>query len=210
MKTISLLAISLFLFFSCTDSDVVDDVDQTVALKNVELDYDTTAIEILLPEGALTSGKTFDELYKEDSAKYANLENYGVSFNVNMEADNTKDNAKDAKFDGMDLDLVFNNISDYPVTTAAGPFTVKAKEILPVSAQNSINLKTHKPVGIYIFSQVVDGNDLFTRISPTLYYNIGKEGTIPLPEIEQYIPTRASDETKAFLKGFLESQLMTE
>jgi len=52
-------------------------------------------------------------------------------------------------------------------------------------------------------------NDLATKIAPILNYQIGSlQGGLNLPEFNQNIPTRASDNTKNFLSGLLASNLM--
>jgi hypothetical protein len=64
-------------------------------------------------------------------------------------------------------------------------------------------------VGKYIFQQMVDGNDLATKIAPILKYQIGSlQGDLNLPQFNQNIPTRASSNTKNFLSGLLSSDLM--
>lgn len=194
---------------SCDENNVIDDVQQTAALKNVSITYDSLVYEITLPEGAL-GDKTFDELYALDSSKYSDPANYSIDFSAHMLADNTKDNAKDAKFDGMVIDIIMDTIQSSPLQTVASGFEVAKNTTLPVEAVTQINLKTHRLSGLYIFKQTVDGNDLETTLSPMLNYKIGiKEGTINIPDMHKSIPTRASEETKAFLRDLLNSGVLS-
>lgn len=207
---IAISGVSIFTQCKDDDKDIVEDIDQTAALKNVEVTYDSLTYVIGLPEGAL-SGRPFDSLVMEDSAKYTNPENYSITTIANMTADNTKSGAKDAKFDGMIITIVMDTIESGPIEPEAGEFEVKAGATEAVQAADSINLKTHRLTGLYIFRQTVDGNDLATTFAPTLLYKIGsQEGTIPIPEFYQDIPTRASPEMKEFLSGLLDSGIFDE
>ena len=206
---ITLLAVSLLILYQCEEAkDTLDDAAKVAALKDVDFSYDSLGYELDLPEGA-SSGKSFDDLMEEDSATYANPENYTISFAANMNADNTKDDARDAKFDGMELDIVMDTISSSPIRTKAVAFEIPKGETKDVTAKNEINLKTHRLPGKYIFQQIVAGDDLATTLSPTLLYDIGsKSGDFDLPDIPKDIPTRASADTKEFLRGLLESGVL--
>jgi hypothetical protein len=197
------------IFTSCKDDDnVLTDAEQTAALKNVTFKYDSMQYILGFPEGAL-DGHTFAELMELDSSKYANPANYTIAFLLLMDADNTKSNSKDAKFDGMVADVIMDTIESTPVEMIAGPFEIMKNTKDTVIADGSINLATHRQTGLYIFRQVVDGNDLATTLAIKLNYKFGLfTGDIPLPEIHQDIPTRASEETKEFLRGLLESGVM--
>lgn len=187
------------------DDNTLSDLEQVAALKNVTLLYDSAGYELGLPDGAL-SGKSFEQLRLEDSAKYTNPENYTITLTSNFTADNTKENSKDARFEGMDLTQILDTIESSPIETTAGPFEVMKKSSLPVGTSTEINLKTHMAPGLYIFQQIVDGEDLATTSSASLNYKIGSlSGSIPLPDLHQNIPTRASEETKEFLRGLIES-----
>lgn len=209
MKQLFFLFSALVLLFACEDNNVANEVDKTVALKNVEFSYDSTSTAVNLPEGAL-SGKSFGELFSEDSSKYANLENYGISFSVSMNANNNSSKAEDAEFDGMDIDMIFNSINASPVKAVAEPFLIEKGTEESVLALSSINLLTHKEVGKYIFQQMVSGEDLYTDLTPILYYDFGIEGSFPLVTFHQDIPTRATPEMKEFLQGLLNSGLLDE
>ena len=206
-NTLLVYTILLFGMFlsNCNKNNTVNDLQKTEALKNVTIIYDSTAYELVLPSGAL-SGKSFGELKKEDSATYTNPENYSITFLVNLTADNKKTNSEDAKFDGMTLNIVMDTIKSTPIKATTGPFEVKKNTTLPVQVESTINLKTHRLAGLYIFRQIVDGNDLATIQTPILNYKIGTlQGDIILHSVQENIPTRASDETKTFLKGMLDS-----
>jgi hypothetical protein len=211
--TIVMLTFSMLLFQHCKTEDPLDTIDDAArlaALRKVVITYDSMSYEIGLPEGAL-SGPSFDELMAADSSKYANPENYTVTFLANMKADNTNSGAMDAKFDGMVIGIVMDTIQSSPIDATTGAFEVDKGEIIPVVAQSFMNLKTHRLPCLYIFRQVVDGEDLTTTLSPKLNYTIGSSsGVIPLPSIQKDIPTRASDQTKAFLLGLLESGVFDE
>jgi hypothetical protein len=199
----------IMILSSCNEAkETTDDAVKVAALKNVTIEYDKIMYTFDFPEGAL-SGKSFAELYREDSATFANPANYGISIQTAMLADNTKENARDAKFDGMMLDIIMDTISGSPIRNEFNGFMVEKQEILPISSSTTINLATHRLTGLYIFRQTVDGNDLATTFSPVLSYQIGMlEGDIDVPDFRKDIPTRASEETKAFLRGLLESGIM--
>lgn len=207
MKKITLLlAIVAIVSISCKKE--VTDAQKVEALKDVTLSYDSVALNLSLPEGAL-SGSSFDELRANNEALYSNLANYSIGFTTYLKANNTKSGATDAAFQGMAVNLIMNNLTGTPIQTATGPVTILANEIKPVTIAGNINLLTHKLVGKYIFQQTVDGNDLATKIAPILKYQIGVlQGDLNLPEINQNIPTRASANTKNFLSGLLASDLM--
>ena len=203
---LSLITISLLLS-NCKKKDTtLSDAEKVAALKNVNFTFNGMSYNIGVPAGALTSGKTFDQLKAEDSATYTNPENYSIAFSTNITADNTKANAEDAKFDGMTVNIIMDTINTYPVKTVASAFEIAKNTSQQVVAQGSINLKTHRLVGLYIFRQVVDGLDLVTIFSPILNYKIGAlQGVINIPDIHQQIPTTATPEMKAFLSGLLSS-----
>lgn len=207
-----IVASIIFVLFSITYSckkkeKPLTDVQKVAALKDVSVNYDNAGYNLSLPDGAL-SGKSFDQLRHEDSLKYTNPENYGVTMTSNFNADNTKENSHDAKFDGMDLIQTMDTIKSNPIKSSVGPFDIPMNSTVPVSTSTKINLKTHRRAGLYIFQQIVDGHDLATTFSPSLNYNIGVlNGSIPLPDIKQNIPTTASAETKEFLKGLILSEV---
>jgi hypothetical protein len=203
---ISIVAICM----QCGVEEAVSDTQKTAALRKVTVKSDSGQVEIELPEGAL-SGRSFAELAADDPATFTNPANYAITFILNMTADNTQNGAEDAKFDGLTVDMVMDTITSSPVRTEAAAFEVKKNTTHSFQATGSINLQTHRRVGLYIFRQMVDGNDLATTLSPVLSYKIGsQEGTIDLPDVRQYIPTRASDEMKEFLSGLLDSGLFEE
>lgn len=223
MKKINQLLTSLFILFVFalqilgTSACIKDEVEKTAsdaqaveALRDVDFSHDSTTINFIFPEGAF-SGQSLDTLMDEAPEIYSDLANYTINFGIFMLADNTKEDARDAKFDGMKISLVFDTVVSNPVETHCDGFEVKKGETAQVECAGSINLETHRYSGIYIFEQTVAGEDVTTTMRPTLFYKIGSlEGEINLPEITVDIPTRASDETKAFLQELLDSDLLDE
>jgi hypothetical protein len=211
MKTIISSALIFTFLFSgilcirCKKDEVLSDLDKKAALRNVTVAYDSAAINLGLPAGAI-SGKSFQQLKKEDSAKYCNPQNYSITFVVTLLANNKKEGARDAAFDGMTLHIIMDTIQSSPLNAVTDSFEVKKNTTRPVQVMGTINLKTHRLAGLYIFRQMVDGNDISTTQTPSLNYTIGAlQGTIDLPSFHENIPTRASEETKAFLRGLLDS-----
>jgi hypothetical protein len=210
IRRILILLSLIALCFQCDVEEAISDTEKTAALRKVTVTSDSGQAEIELPEGAL-SGRSFAELAADDPATFTNPANYAITFILNMTADNSKDGAEDAKFDGMTVDMVMDTITSSPVKTEADAFEVKKNTTHSFQATGAINLQTHRKVGLYIFRQTVDGSDLATTLSPILYYKIGsQEGSIDLPDLQKDIPTRASEETKAFLSGLLESGIFDE
>ena len=206
--TLSLVVLSLVILFSSSCKKEVTDAQKVEALKNVTLSYDSVALNVNLPQGAL-SGQSFSELRAQNEALYSNLSNYTLGFATYMKASNTKTDATDAEFQGMTMNMIMNNLSSTPIQTSTGAVTILKNETRPIVTSGSINLLTHKLVGKYIFQQMVAGNDLATKIAPILNYQIGSlQGGLNLPEFNQNIPTRASDNTKNFLSGLLASELL--
>ena len=203
----SIILISI-LFVQCSREnidDITDDAQKIAALRKVTVTYDSLGYTLGLPEGAL-GGQSFEELMEEDPDKYGNPENYSIELAGYLKADNTAQDAQDAKFDGLGLDIVMDTITQAPINATAGEFEIPKNTTATVVAAGSINLATHRLTGLYMFGQIAEGLDLSTTIIPILYYEIGiQEGTIPLPGIQKDIPTRASDETKAFLRGLIDS-----
>lgn len=207
--TLSFAVLAIVIAFTTSCKKEVDDAQKVEALKNVTVTYDSVALNLSLPEGALTSGKTFAELRAENEALYSNLANYTIGVATYLKANNTKENAKDAAFQGLAVNLIMNELTNTPIQTSAGPVTILKNEISPVVVSGNINLLTHKLVGKYIFQQTVDGADLATKIAPILKYQIGAlAGDLNLPVINKNLPTRASAETKNFLSGLLSSDLL--
>lgn len=205
-----LMLATFALFNQCGVEKAVTDTQKTAALRKVTVTSDSVSFEIGLPPGAL-SGKSFTELAAEDPVTYENPANYSVTISQYMTADNKQDGAEDAKFDGVYIDMVMDTLASTPVRTEAEGFEIKKNTTHPFEVTGGINLQTHRRVCLYIFRQTVDGTDLMTTMSPVLRYKIGSEtGTIDLPEIQKNIPTRASDETKAFLAGLLDSGVFEE
>lgn len=206
--TLSIAVLAMIAIFTISCEKEVTDAQKVEALKNVTLSYDSIALNVGLPQGAL-SGQSFAQLRSQNEALYSNLANYTVGFSTHLKANNTKSGATDAEFQGMIVNLIMNNLTASPIQTSTGAVSIPKNEIKPVIASGSINLLTHKLVGKYIFQQMVAGNDLATTIAPILNYKIGSlEGGLNLPQVNQNIPTRASDDMKNFLGGLLESDLM--
>lgn len=188
--------------------DSVDDAQKTMALKNVDFTLDSLNTDISLPEESW-EGESFDEVYKENEELYENPANYTISLDSYYLADNTSTDAANAKFDGMTQNFVFNNIDDTPLALETPAFEVPGDEKLTVNGQGEINLETHRLPGLYIFQQIVDGKPLDTKILNELFYQIGSvDGSFKLPEVQQDIPTRASDEMKQFLSDLLDSGIL--
>ncbi len=202
---------SIILLMNCTeDSNPLTDAQKIAALRKVTVIYDSMSYQISLPPGAL-SGQSLAELMLTDADTYTNPANYAIAIALNVTADNTHPEAEDAKFDGMDIDIVMDTIESNPINMATEGFEVKKNETCPVAMETTINLETHREAGLYIFRQTVDGNDLATTTYPYLHYKIGiQQGTIDLPSIYKEIPTRASEETKEFLRQVLDSGIFDE
>ena len=210
LRNLVVLLMILFIIVSCNpnENNAIDDIQQTAALRNVTFSYKNTEMTIGLPEGAL-DGASFAELLLTDSSRFADPSNYSIGFISTLEADNTNSNAADAKFDGLIVDIVMDTIYSTPIEAIAGPFDISKNTIDSVHATGTLNLATHRLAGLYIFRQVVDGNDLATTLSPDLLYKNGAlEGEIEVPDMHKNIPTRASDEMKAFLSGLLNSGIL--
>jgi hypothetical protein len=207
-KCLNLIYISLilgFLILSCSKNNTISDVDQTAALRNVTITYDSVFFQLQLPAGAL-SGQSFAQLKKQDSATYTNPANYSIIILGNYTANNKKSNAQDAKFDGMTVNIVMDTINSSPIKAFSDSFVVKKNTSIPVLLNTTINLAKQRRAGIYILQQFVNGNDLVTTQTPYLNYKIGLlQGTIELPTFKENIPTRASNITKSFLSGLLDS-----
>jgi hypothetical protein len=209
-QNISIITITIIAFNSCDTTEILTDAQKIAALRNVTIIYDNMSYEIGLPPGAL-SGKSLADLIFEDSSTYKNPENYSITIAANLIADNTAENAEDAKFDGLEVDIVMDTIKSNPIAMYADGFEVKKNTTYPVDMETTINLKTHRKTGLYIFRQTVDGEDLATTIYPLLLYSIGTQnGTINLPSIYEEIPTRASEETKEFLRQVLDAGIFDE
>lgn len=199
-------------FSSCEEiedvKNAIDDTQKTLALKNVNFSLDSLTTDITLPDNSW-EGKTFRELYENNKAIYEDPSNYAIKLNSYFLADNTSDDAADAKFGGMVQNIVFNNIDETPFELETPSFEVEEDKKLTVNGQGTINLETHRLPGLYIFQQIVDGNPLDTKILNELFYQIGSsEGSFKLPEVQKNIPTRASEEMKKFLGDLLASGIL--
>ena len=197
---------------SCEEATTaISDTQKLAALRNVTVQFNGMEYEIGLPPGALSGTALADLLLGEDSSTYKNPENYSISIAANLTVDNTASDAEDAKFDGMEIDIVLDTIESNPINMYTPGFEVEKGKTYPVQMETTINLKTHKAAGLYIFRQTVDGNDLATTTYPYLHYTIGTQtGTIDIPSIYKEIPTRASEETKEFLSQLLDSGILED
>lgn len=211
LKTVLFLTFGLLVINACEEvENVVDDVQKTAALRNVSFAYDSLSTDLVLPEASL-SGKSFKELLENNQELYSDPANYSVIITTHYTADNTKDNAADAKFSGMIQDVILNNIEEAPLRFNTPGFEIPEFEVMDISSDSEINLDSHKMTALYIFQQIVSGEDLDTRISSSVNYEFGIEkGAIAVPEVQKFIPTKASEETKAFLKGLLESGMFND
>ncbi len=198
--------LGLILIVGCTDdtvTSVVGDADALAALKNVAFEVDALTLEIRLPDlsvnGPVSGAVDWSDLPDDPAA-------YGVGFSIRYTADNTRDNARDARFDGMRQQVIVHDLEDHPVHLAAESFTIPKHQVLQVSAGGAIDLESHRLPVLHIFRQMVDGEPVRVDILTDLLYTIGPvEGSIRLPRVEQEIPTRASDAVKEVLAGLLAS-----
>ena len=197
-----------FLLISCFGEDnPVEDARKTAAIRKVGVTVDSGSVSPQLPAGA-QSGRSFDSLAAEDSATYTDPGNYGIDLAYYFLINNTAEDAEDAKFDGLTADIVFDTLSNPPVTAESGAFEVAKNETRKVPVSTSMNMAEHRLPCLYVFQQIVDGADVKTTVSPNLSYKIGlAQGVIEIPDIVVNIPTRASEETKEFLSGMLQSGL---
>ncbi|MGM0376265.1 MAG: hypothetical protein ACQEQ0_05790 [Bacteroidota bacterium] len=209
----SLLALAMagVLLFSCEElEETVDDVQKTAALRNVSVTYDSLQTDVVLPQTSL-EGSTFQELYENNTDKFEDPANYVVEFSTHFTVDNTKDNAENAQFSGMYQDIVFNNIDESPVRFETSSFEIEANTRESESSTGEINLETHRETALYIFQQIIDEKPLDASIINRLLYDFGsREGEIDGGTFDQEIPTKASDETKNFLSGLIESGIFEE
>lgn len=202
-----LVILAATLFITSCQKDTITDAEKLAALKDVNFTMKGVTFNVGLPANAL-NGQTFNELLTADSATFANPANYSINFLVKMLADNTKENANDAKFDGMLMKLIMDTLQGSPISTTASAFEILKNTTQEVLAQGTINLNTHKDAGLYIFQQIVDSQDLASTISTALNYNVGSlQGSFNLPSVQQQIPTVASAEMKSFLNGLIDSNV---
>ncbi|MFW5774539.1 MAG: hypothetical protein ACOCWD_07635 [Tangfeifania sp.] len=202
------MALTGLLLFSCEET--VDDIQKTAALRNVTIEYDGLETDVVLPQGSL-EGSTFQELYDNNKDKFSNPENYVLKLSTRYTVDNTKDNAEDAKFSGMVQDIVFNNIEESPVRFETEAFEIEKNTTKSVSTAGEINLDTHTATALYIFQQIIDEEPLDALMTNRFLYDFGaSEGEIDAGTFDQKIPTKASDETKEFLSGLIESGIFEE
>ena len=203
--------LSLLLLPSCEEAqEALDDAQKTAALRNVTISFDSLETDVELPEATL-EGNTFQELYENNTEKFNDPSNYVLKLSTHYTVDNTKENAEDARFSGMYQDIVFNDIEESPVRFETEAFEIVENTTRNVSTTGEINLDTHRKTGLYIFQQIIDEQPLDTRILNRFLYDFGVyEGDIELPEIQKQIPVNASDETKAFLSGLIESGIFAE
>lgn len=208
-RNLFVLALTGLLLFSCEET--VDDIQKTAALRNVTVSYDSLQTDVLLPQGSL-EGSTFQELYDNNTDKFGDPANYVVKLATHYTADNTADNAEDAKFAGMVQDIVMNNIEEEtPVSFETSGFEIEQNSTKSISSNGEINLETHRLTGLYIFQQIVKEEPIDTHVITWLMYDFGsQEGKIEGPEVQKEIPTNASDETKEFLSGLIESGIFEE
>ncbi|WP_036163535.1 hypothetical protein, partial [Marinilabilia salmonicolor] len=154
------------------------------------------------------SGKTFQELYENNQAVFSNASNYSVKVKAHYTANNTQENASDAKFSGMVQNIVLNNITEAPVQLETPAFEVPKDEILNLSSGSDIGLDTHRLTVLYIFNQILADEDLNAEISSKLNYEFGAEtGSFSLGKTQKNIPIKVSDDTKVFISGLMESGL---
>ena len=211
-KSLLVLAVAGTFLFSCEEvKETVDDVQKTAALRNVNVSYDSLSVDVVLPQTSL-EGKTFSELLENNTEKFSDPANYVVKLATHYTADNTADNAEDAKFAGMVQDIVMNDIEEEtPVSFETPGFEIEQNSTKAISSNGEINLETHRLTGLYIFQQIVKEEPLDTHILTWLMYDFGsQEGKIEGPEVQKEIPTKASDETKAFLSGLIKKGIFEE
>lgn len=195
---------------TCLKENPITDAQKLAALRHVSLTYDGIGYELNLPEGA-GSGQSFASLLLEDSSTYADPANYSINLAVEAVADNTDPGEEDAKFDGLRMDLVMDDLESEPIEVESEGFEVGAGQTQAIDMGTTINMETHRNSCLYIFQQVADGEDILVTIHPYFLYKIGSlEGEIPLPAVQKSIPTTASEDTKLFLGQLLESGIFNE
>ena len=197
----------VFFLSSCLVEDAKEgatDTQKIVALRGVTLRYVSLSVNLKLP-GEPPWTKSFSDLRKTDPTTFNNLSNYTISLALQMTADNSNKDAQDAKFDGIDINLLLDTLDHQPVALISPAFDLPKGEKVAVSSSGTINLATHKQVGKYIFQQMADGADLDTRLIPTLKYKISQlEGSFTIDTLSQKVPT----EKTLFLKDVLNSGLL--
>ncbi len=210
MKIFKTVAVSsLLLLSSCGVKDVVNDAKSTVAIKDVEIKTDEISFVPKLP--TLITGKTFAQMVEEDSAYYSTPSNYGVEIVYVMSADNSKDGAADATFNGAEIDINLDTATAAPLQIINDGFTVAAGATVKDSTTSVINAADDRISCRYIFEQTANDSAIGGNITGRALWKLGTQnGEIPLPVAPFEIQTNATPETQAFLSGAIEAGIFDE
>lgn len=170
---------------ACLDSAPSGDIEKTrqlAALRNVSLNYDSTSIELQLPDT--------------------------IIFRLHFKADNTDDAAKDARFEGMISNLTFDTLAKFPLNVVTDAFFVPKDSVVPISGTGVMDRASHEKPIEYIFQQMIFGEKVEAILRDTLLYDLGSlSGRLGVPPpIPISIPTRADSSTKKRLKLILEAE----
>ncbi len=209
MKLFKTVAVSaLLLLSSCGIKDVVDDAKSTVAIKDVEVETDEIIFVPKLP--TLIPGKTFAEMVEEDSA-YLLPSNYGVEIIYVMQAENIKDGAEDATFNGAKIDIDLDTVAATPLQIENDGFDVAAGATVKDSTTSVINAATDRVSCRYIFEQTANELKIAGDVTGRVLWKLGSQnGEIPLPAAPFEVQTNATPETQAFLSGAIDVGIFDE
>ena len=208
MKIILPILMIISILAGCKDevTAINDEAQQRTALKKVTVRYDSLTLTF---SDFLSGDSDLSTLKENDPDYYSDPVNYFVTLDVNTTVDNTADGAEDATFDGLKVNLVMDTIKNEKIAMVAAGFEIKKDESLNKAVTGTINAATHGNAMRYIFQQMVDGEDIATSLTPVLEFNLGViDEEYALVTLQKDIPTRASDEMKAFLQQVLDSDIL--
>lgn len=199
-----LLALLPLMFSNCGVDKVVNDVKETVALKDVVITSDAVRFEPLFPP--IVPGKTFDDLrYGSDSAVYKDPANYGIKIIHTLNAENSGKNQ--AVFRGARIDIALKAHNSDTIDIENDGFTVPAMESVKSNSTGDINAAAERLACLYLFQQLASGDSIQGSSGGVAYYEIGtKSGEIPFTSMIPFsIPTTSTPERQAFFQGAIDA-----
>ena len=169
-RLIVLMMVSLF-FVGCGLFDTVDDIQDTVASKDLIMS---------------NAGMSFTTVAPTDPIAAINPANWQIAVAYDLEADN-RANTSAAKVGAMELDVMMDTTTAEPIHLTSTGMTIPGAAVDTIHFTTPLNYTDHKNTMIYIVNRQVANEDMLMSVGGSYDFEIANlpmtKVTIPAQDI---------------------------